>query len=189
MLLFVGGWLLAAVSVSSEIVQLRQVSSNESRSGLSAVTVASALVVFSWWLAYSARLAVWPGVVTDVVTLCIALAYARTVRLLTTKHVALICSCVALVIFLPLTILGAIATAGSAARGLPQLRTAWHAEDLTGVSAPYWVLQALTGLGWLAFGLASNAPWLGAFAVITAPVSLAIAWHATTKKPALMLGI
>jgi uncharacterized protein with PQ loop repeat len=182
MLLFWGGWLLAIVTVSSELVQLRQASASESRSGLSSTTVASSLVVFAWWLAYSTRLSVWPGVATDVVTLCLAAAHARTVKLLHTKHVVGIVSLIALVVLLPITALGIIATIGSAVRGLPQLKTAWRAGDLTGVSAPYWTLQALTGLGWLVFGLASDAPWLGAFAVITAPVSLAIAWHATSKK-------
>jgi hypothetical protein len=74
------------------------------------------------------------------------------------------------------------ATCISAARGIPQLKAAWNSSDLSGVSVKYWVLQAATGIGWLVFGLASGAPWLGAFAVIAAPVSLAIAWHAAPKR-------
>lgn len=177
-LLFVFGWSLALATVLPELVQLRRSSKVRSNEGLSPTTQMATLTVFAWWLCYSTRLQVWPGVVTDVLTLLLAASHARTTRVLQLQHIAFVAVVAACGLFLPVTVLGAFATFISASRGIPQLRTAWIASDLSGVSKSYWVLQAATGVGWLVFGLLSNAPWLGAFAVIAAPVSLAIAYHA-----------
>jgi hypothetical protein len=179
--LFVFGWLLAAVSVITELIQLMRASKVKSRAGLSPITMCATLVVFSWWLAYSSRLSVWPGVTTDALALVLAASHAFTSRVLRPRHIVSVVALVATGALLPITLLGMSATCISAARGIPQLKAAWNSSDLSGVSVKYWVLQAATGIGWLVFGLASGAPWLGAFAVIAAPVSLAIAWHAAPK--------
>jgi uncharacterized protein with PQ loop repeat len=136
------------------------------------------LVVFAWWLCYSTRLSVWQGVATDAITLALAASHVRTTRVLQLQHLVFVAVIAACGLFLPVSVLGAFATLISASRGIPQLRTAWITSDLSGVSPSYWLLQAATGIGWLVFGLLSHAPWLGAFAVIAAPVSLAIAHHA-----------
>jgi uncharacterized protein with PQ loop repeat len=178
MLLTTFGWALAACTVLPELVQLRRARAVRSSEGLAPLTQLATLVVFAWWLCYSARLHVWPGVATDVTTLLLAVWHVRSTRVLSAQHLVFVAIVAACGVFLPITVLGVFATAISAARGLPQLRSAWRSSDLSGVSAGYWSLQAATGLGWLAFGLASNAPWLGAFAILAAPVSAGIAWHA-----------
>jgi uncharacterized protein with PQ loop repeat len=178
MVLAVFGWALAACTVFPELLQVRRARSVRSSEGLAPLTQMATLVVFAWWLCYSTRLHVWPGVATDVTTLVLAVWHARSTRVLSVQHLAFVAIVAACGAFLPITVLGVFATAISASRGVPQLRAAWRASDLSGVSAGYWALQAATGLGWLVFGIASDAPWLGAFAVLAAPVSAGIAWHA-----------
>jgi uncharacterized protein with PQ loop repeat len=176
--LAVFGWVLAACTVFPELVQLRRSSKVRSSEGIAPLTQVATLVVFAWWLCYSARLQVWQGAATDIIALSLAAWHARITKVLSWSHVAFVCVLAACGAFLPITVLGVLATAISASRGVPQLRAAWKAADLSGVSSSYWLLQALTGIGWLVFGVQSGAPWLGAFAVVAAPVSLAIAWHA-----------
>lgn len=172
------GWTLALASILPEVLQLLRSSKTSSAEGLSQMTQMATLTVFAWWLCYSTRLAVWPGVATDALTLLLAASHVRSTKVLQLQHLAFVAVIAACGLFLPITVLGAFATLISASRGIPQLRTAWVASDLSGVSASYWLLQATTGIGWLVFGLLSHAPWLGAFAVIASPVSIAIAYHA-----------
>jgi uncharacterized protein with PQ loop repeat len=182
MLLFVFGWSLAVATIVTELIQLMRSSKVKSSAGLSALTMCATVLVFSWWLIYSMRLQVWPGVAADLLAVVLAGSHAFASKMLRVRHVTAVVALVAAGVILPITILGIAATSISAARGIPQLRAAWHAADLSGVSVKYWVLQAVTGIGWLVFGLASGAPWLGAFAVVAAPVSLGIAWHASRTQ-------
>jgi uncharacterized protein with PQ loop repeat len=168
------GWVLAAATVAPELVQLRRGSRVRSHEGISPLTVATTMVVFAWWLSYSFKLSVWPAVVTDLTALLLAVMHARVVRVLSNAWLLAIGAVAVLGAALPVWVLGAVATVGSATRGMPQLRKAWRSQELSGVSAGYWALQAASSTGWLVYGLAVGAPWLGAFALAAAPVSSAI---------------
>ena len=171
------GWTLAGVSVSSELLQVLKASKASRTDGVSSHTVIGTLVVFAWWLCYSTRLGVWPGVATDIVTLVLAYMHARSVRALRPAYWLFLIPAVVYGAFVPITILGLSGTVGSMLRGGPQLVRTLRRGDAEGVSWEYWALQAATGLGWLAYGLLIGAVWLGAYAVVAAPVGAFIAWR------------
>jgi uncharacterized protein with PQ loop repeat len=175
--LMLSGWVLAGVSVSSELLQVFRASRAGRTDGVSPHTVVGTLVVFAWWLCYSTRLGVWPGVATDAVTLVLAYMHARSVRALRTAHWLFLIPAVLYGSLVPITVLGLSGTAGSMLRGGPQLVRTLRRGDAQGVSWEYWALQAATGLGWLAYGVFVGAMWLGAFAVVSAPVGVFIAWR------------
>jgi uncharacterized protein with PQ loop repeat len=120
---------------------------------------------------------VWPGVATDVVTLVLAYMHARSVRALRPAYWLFLIPAVLYGALVPIAVLGLSGTAGSMLRGGPQLVRTLRRGDAEGVSWEYWALQAATGLGWLAYGLLIGAVWLGAFAVVSAPVGAFIAWR------------
>jgi uncharacterized protein with PQ loop repeat len=175
--LMIFGWVLAGVSISSELLQIFRASKAERSDGVSAHTVLLTLVVFSWWLCYSARLEVWPGVATDVVTLALAFIHARSVRALRASHWLVLVPAVLYGALIPLFVLGLSGTIGSMLRGGPQLVRTLRRGEAAGVSWEYWALQGVTGIGWLVYGLLVGAVWLGAFAVVSAPVAAFIAWR------------
>ncbi len=169
------GWVLAAVSVGSELLQVFKASKSSDSDGVSSHTVIGTLVVFSWWLCYSARLEVWPGVATDVAALILAYIHARSVGALRARHLLVLLAAVAYGSLVPLAVLGVSGTIGSMVRGGPQLVRTLRSGEAGGVSWEYWALQAATSVGWLVYGLLEGAVWLGAFAVVSAPVGAFIA--------------
>lgn len=182
------GWAVALGSSLTLLPITGRVLLRRDSNGVSPTTAAVASLAMVAWSGYTLSLRDWPALVSSLgplaiwTTLLAALVVLRKDRLSVACLVVTIVVGVLMFIFVPANILGVIAVGGSVIWSIPQLRTAFKHDSLTGVSATGYFLVFVENLGWGLYGIASGHLAYAVAPIIQGPAALAIAYRARRSQ-------
>ncbi len=180
------GWTLAIVAIATAWPQTYRLVRTRVPHGVDPRTAGLAALTMVAWTGYTVNLGDIPAVVSSIGPL---LAWATTLITLVALGtrgalVSLIwttCAAGALTVLACTPawgVLGAIAAAGSAGWAIPQLRTAFTATRLDGISITAYAAMALENVGWILYAFLTSTPAYAVGASIQAPATAFIAWKA-----------
>lgn len=182
------GWVIAAASSLTLLPILIKVLRTKDTAGVSATTAALASLAMLCWTGYTWSLRDWPAFASSVGPLVIwsallaALVALRRDRGTLTAAAAAVLVALPLILFAPPALLAVFAVSGSVGWALPQLRTAFSATPLSGVSVPGYALVCCENIGWIVYGLATGHLAYIFAPAVQAPATALIAYRAHRSR-------
>jgi len=184
------GWSLALASTITAWPQAIKLARTRNTSGVDLRSVSLAALTMVAWSVYTLRIEDLPALASSLGPLtawCATLFFLIWCKVKRAKLSAFI------LIFLSVIIVaisysslwwvvGTSAALGSACWALPQLRTAFVAEDLKGVSVSTYAALAVENLGWIIYAFLTSTPAYAVGSSVQAPATAIIALKAFRSR-------